>query len=84
MQGTGLGWLRAEASTASAIHQVLQSLRPEIEQLGGSFLVLHRPAVMPAIDAWGNSGDAFPLMLSVKRQFDPRGALNPGRFIGGI
>jgi len=40
--------------------------------------------VMPAIDAWGNSGDAFPLMLSVKRQFDPRGALNPGRFIGGI
>jgi len=47
-------------------------------------VVLHRPAAMPAIDAWGSSGGAFPVMLSVKRQFDSRGALNPGRFIGGI
>jgi len=39
---------------------------------------------MPAIDAWGSGGDAFPLMLRVKQQFDPRGTLNPGRFIGGI
>jgi glycolate oxidase FAD binding subunit len=84
VQGTGLGWLRAEASTAPAIHQVLHSLRREIEQLGGSLLVLHRPAAMPVIDVWGSSSDAFPVMLNVKRQFDPRGALNPGRFIGGI
>ena len=84
VQGTGLGWLRAEALTTPAIHQVLNSLRAEIEQLGGSLLVLHRPAAMPAIDAWGSSGDAFPVMLNVKRQFDPRGTLNPGRFIGGI
>jgi len=70
--------------TTPAIHQVLNSLRAEIEQLGGSLLVLHRPAAMPAIDAWGSSGDAFPVMLNVKRQFDPRGTLNPGRFIGGI
>jgi glycolate oxidase FAD binding subunit len=39
---------------------------------------------MPAIDTWGSAGDAFPLMLSVKQQFDPRGTLNPGRFVGGI
>jgi glycolate oxidase FAD binding subunit len=39
---------------------------------------------MPAIDAWGSGGDAYPLMMSVKQQFDPRGTLNPGRFIGGI
>jgi glycolate oxidase FAD binding subunit len=84
VQGTGLGWLRVEASSVLAIHQVLHTLRPELERLGGSLVVLHRPAAMPAIDAWGSSGDAFSLMLSVKRQFDPRGALNPGRFIGGI
>jgi hypothetical protein len=46
--------------------------------------VLHRPAAMPAIDAWGSESDAFPLMLSVKRQLDPRGTPNPGRFVGGI
>jgi len=84
VQGTGLGWLRLEASSAPAIHQVLQTLRPELEQVGGSLVVLHRPAAMPAIDAWGSGGDAFPLMLSVKQQLDPRGTLNPGRFIGGI
>ena len=84
VQGTGLGWLRLEASNASAIHQVLYTLRPELEQVGGSLAVLNRPAAMPAIDAWGSGRDAFPLMLSVKQQFDPRGMLNPGRFIGGI
>jgi glycolate oxidase FAD binding subunit len=84
VQGTGLGWLRLEASNASAIHQVLHLLRPELEHMGGSLAVLHRPAAMPAIDAWGSGGDAFPLMLSLKQQFDPRGTLNPGRFIGGI
>jgi len=63
---------------------VLHTLRPELEHAGGSLAVLHRPTAMPAIDAWGSGGDAFPLMLRVKQQFDPRGTLNPGRFIGGI
>jgi glycolate oxidase FAD binding subunit len=84
VQGTGLGWLRLEASSASAIHQMLHTLRRELEQVGGSLAVLHRPPAMPTIDAWGSAGDAFPLMLSVKQQFDPRGTLNPGRFVGGI
>jgi glycolate oxidase FAD binding subunit len=84
VQGTGLGWLRLEASSASGIYQVLQTLRPELEQLGGSLVVLYRPAALPVIDTWGKAGGAFPLMLSVKQQFDPRGTLNPGRFIGGI
>ncbi|HET9375786.1 MAG TPA: FAD-binding oxidoreductase [Chthoniobacterales bacterium] len=84
VQGTGLGLLRLEASSASAIHQVLQALRPELEQMGGSLVVLHRPAALPAIEAWGGVGSAFPLMRNVKQQFDPRGTLNPGRFIGGI
>jgi glycolate oxidase FAD binding subunit len=84
VQGIGLGWLRLEASSAPAIHQVLHTLRLELEHGGGSLAVLHRPAAMPAIDVWGSGGDAFPLMLRVKQQFDPRGTLNPGRFIGGI
>jgi hypothetical protein len=43
VQGTGLGWLRLEASSAPAIHQVLHTLRPELEHVGGSLAVLHRP-----------------------------------------
>jgi glycolate oxidase FAD binding subunit len=84
VQGTGLGWLRLEASEAPAVHQILCTLRSGLEQMGGSLVVLHRPAGLPAIDAWGSAGDALPLMQSVKQQFDPRGTLNPGRFIEGI
>ena len=84
LQGTGLGWLRLGTSSAPAIHQVLNTLRSELEHLGGSLVLLHRPAAMPPMDAWGSCGDAFPLMLSVKQQFDPRGTLNSGRFVGGI
>jgi glycolate oxidase FAD binding subunit len=84
VQGTGLGCLRVEAAGAPAIDQMLLTLRSELEQLGGSLVVLHRPEAMPAIDVWGRCGDAFPVMLRVKQQFDPRGTLNPGRFIGGI
>jgi glycolate oxidase FAD binding subunit len=63
---------------------LLYTLRPELERVGGSLAVLNRPPAMPAIDAWGSGGDAYPLMFSVKQQFDPRATLNPGRFIGGI
>jgi glycolate oxidase FAD binding subunit len=84
VQGTGLGWLRLAAPNAPALHQVLHTLRPELEHAGGSLVVLHRPAAMPAIDAWDSGHDPFPLMVRVKQQFDPRGTLNPGRFIRGI
>src|SRR5260221_9164795 len=83
-QGTGLGWLRLEASSTNAVHQVLHTLRPEVEKVGGSLVVLHRPAAMPAIDAGGSGGDAFPLRLSVNQQFEPRGRLHPGGLIEGI
>ncbi len=84
VQGTGLGWLCLEASSALATHQFLHTLRLELEHAGGSLGVMHRPTDMAAIDAWGDAGDAFPLMLSLKHQFDPMGTLNPGRFVGGI
>jgi hypothetical protein len=45
---------------------------------------VHQPAGMVEMDAWGRMGDALPLMSAVKRQFDTRGTLNPGRFVGGV
>jgi glycolate oxidase FAD binding subunit len=52
--------------------------------MGGSLAVLHRPAGFAPLEAWGNAGDALPLMRAVKRQFDSKSTLNPGRFVGGI
>lgn len=83
VQGTGLGYIRFEASQPLPIHQALQAMRARLEP-GGSVVVLHRSPGIPEIDAWGDAGDALPLMLKVKEQLDPKKTLNPGRFVGGI
>ena len=82
-QATGIGWVRLEGE-APVIESVLRELRAGLERGGGSLVVAHRAAGMSAFDAWGNAGDALLLMSAVKRRFDPWGALNPGRFVGGI
>jgi glycolate oxidase FAD binding subunit len=84
VQGTGLGWIRLGPANADAIQQLLQTLRFQLEPAGGSLVVQYRSPEVPEIEAWGNPGDALPLMLSVKQQFDARKTLNPGRFVGGI
>ncbi len=83
MYATGLGWLRLEGK-ADSLRGALQALRGELQGHGGSLVLLHRPEKMPAFDAWGNAGDALPLMKAVKEQLDPKNTLNPGRFVGGI
>jgi glycolate oxidase FAD binding subunit len=82
-QATGIGWARFEGE-ASAIDSAQREFRTDLERRGGSLVIAHRPARISALDAWGNAGDAVPLMSAVKRQFDPQGTLNPGRFVGGI
>jgi glycolate dehydrogenase FAD-binding subunit len=83
MQVFGVGTLRLDGAPPD-LHAVLSELRAELERDGASLTVLRRPDGMPPLDAWGNPGDALPLMRAVKNQFDPRGTLNPGRFVGGI
>jgi glycolate oxidase FAD binding subunit len=75
-QATGLGWIFIDAR--------LESLRAEIESRGGTLVVLRQPPGGAPIDAWGDPGDTLPLMRAIKQQFDPKGTLNPGRFVGGI
>jgi glycolate oxidase FAD binding subunit len=83
VQATGIGCIYLEGEP-SAIGATLGTLRVSLESCGGSLFVAHRHIAIPALDAWGASGDALPLMRAVKQQFDPRTTLNPGRFVGGI
>jgi glycolate oxidase FAD binding subunit len=83
VEATGIGWLRLDGSP-DHLHSALRELRAELERGGVSLVVLHRPAGIAPLDAWGNAGDALPLMRAVKQQFDSRSILNPGRFVGGI
>ena len=80
---TGIGWVRLEGKPA-ALKNALQLLRVEMENRGGSLVALHRPDKMAELDAWGDGGDALPLMKAVKQRLDPKNTLNPSRFVGGI
>ncbi len=80
---TGIGWLRLEGEGGS-LGGALEGLRRELQGQEGSLVALQRPERMPTFDAWGNTGDALPLMKAVKQQLDPKNTLNPGRFVGGI
>jgi glycolate oxidase FAD binding subunit len=83
MQATGLGLLRLDGQSKALIMS-LQSLRNTLQPDGGSVAVFERSCILEEVDAWAQTGDALPLMRAVKMQFDPKGTLNPGRFVGGI
>jgi glycolate oxidase FAD binding subunit len=82
-QATGIGWFRLQGD-AMNLRDSLQDLREQFERSSGSLVAPYRPAGMPPIDAWGNTGDTLPLMKAIKQQLDPKNTLNPGRFVGGI
>jgi glycolate oxidase FAD binding subunit len=72
IQATGIGYAPFDGD--------LERLRAAMEKDGGSLTILGPSK----LDAWGSPGDALPLMRAVKEQLDPKGTLNPGRFVGGI
>ena len=83
LQATGIGWLRLDGAAAS-LTAALEQSRSHLEARGGSLVLLHRTANMDSFDAWGSPGDALALMRALKHRLDPKGTLNPGRFVGGI
>lgn len=72
----GLGWMALPDDGSAA---PVEELRACVVGRGGSLVVLRTRNA--AIDTWGGFGDAAGLMRQVRRQFDPAGTLNPGRFI---
>ena len=60
-------------------------VRAASQRLGGSTVVEDCPeSLKGTIDMWGPPPSGFGVMQRLKEQFDPRGVLNPGRFVGGI
>jgi glycolate oxidase FAD binding subunit len=83
VQATGVGTLRLDGDSTH-LSAAVEQLRADVEGHGGSVVILRRPKALALLDAWGNPGDALPLMRAVKQQLDPKGTLNPGRFVGEI
>ena len=81
----GDGVVRARLSCqADEIAAVLRErLRPAVAEAGGSMVILSSPGGVPLGpgDMWGPMPDGIAVMRSIKSQFDPKGILNPDRFV---
>jgi len=68
-----------------ALSQMVKALREQVEGMDGSLVVEYAPPVFKErVDVWGEVGGVFPIIERVKRGFDPKGILSPGRYVGGV
>ena len=77
--------LRGEGSEGGEAAGRIKELRADARKLGGT-LFIERAAlpVREQAGAWDEVGETSGLMTAIKTKFDPRGVLNPGRFVEGI
>ncbi len=70
---------------AETLRRELAALQRQCAEDGGHAVVEKvRPEVKAGLDVWGYDAPALKIMRSIKHEFDPKGILNPGRFVGGI
>jgi glycolate oxidase FAD binding subunit len=84
----GVGVATAVLSGGADANRVVATLaewRAVVSGAGGHAVVEWAPlAVKERVSVWDAPGPAVRLMKGIKERLDPRGILNPGRFVGGI
>ncbi len=71
-------------SDLDGLASLIGDLRNASEEQG-VFVVEHAPAALKErVGVWGSTGGNRPIMELLKKRFDPKGTLNPGRFVDGI
>jgi glycolate oxidase FAD binding subunit len=77
--------LAAEGAAPDTVVAVLEEWRAIAQAGGGHALLEWAPlAVKDRVQVWDAPGPAQRIMKRIKDQLDPRGILNPGRFVGSI
>jgi glycolate oxidase FAD binding subunit len=77
-------WQSSVPDTETLLRE-FASLRSHCAGVGGHMVVEKvKPEVKRGFDVWGYEAKALAVMRQIKQQFDPKGLLNPGRFVGGI
>lgn len=78
----------ADATTDVAIQALgpgLRALQAMLAHRWRNAVVLGCPPALKAdLPLWGADPPGIDVMRTIKRQFDPAGTLNPGRFVGGL
>jgi len=82
--GIVIGQLPDETATAARASELLSPLRTLARLGDGNLVVLHcDPEWQAEFPMCGEPEPAWPIMQQLKRQLDPQGLLNPGRFVDG-
>ncbi len=77
--------LNGDAGRATSLAHALAEIRGQLAAMRG-YLVLESapPSFKAQFDCWGDLGTQAQVMGELKREFDPRRVLNPGRFVHGL
>jgi glycolate oxidase FAD binding subunit len=71
-------------SDLDGLASLIEDLRNASEEQG-VFVMEHAPtALKERVGVWGSTGGNRHIMEVLKKRFDPKGTLNPGRFVDGI
>jgi len=82
--GAGIIRMAFDGDARSAVDQI-KRLRASAAAADGSLVIERAPVeVRREVDAWGDAGSTAGLMRAIKARFDPKGLLNPGKFVSGI
>jgi glycolate oxidase FAD binding subunit len=91
--GSGVIYLRLQpgawdAERIGQLTALVTRLRAFVRGEGGSLVLEACPVAAgrgeAGLDPWGDVGSGFPVMRALKENLDPKGTLNPGRFVGRL
>ena len=74
---------RGEMANSNLLMVLCKQLRPMVAAAGGHMVVLSYPqrVELDCRDVWGPASDGAAVMQAIKDRFDPKGILNPDRFV---
>jgi len=82
--GTGVTLVRFSGESEAGAAGFVEEMREIWVRRGGSVTLQRAPLTLKQrVSTWDNGGDYLGLVRRVKEKFDPRGGMNPGRFLGG-
>jgi glycolate oxidase FAD binding subunit len=82
--GTGVTLVGLSGENEDGATGFVEEMREIWVRRGGSVTLQRAPLTLKQVmSTWDNGGDYLGLVKRVKEKFDPRGGMNPGRFLGG-
>jgi glycolate oxidase FAD binding subunit len=82
--GTGVTLVGFSGENEDGAAGFVEEMREIWVRRGGNVTLQRAPLTLKRrVSTWDNGGDYLGLVRRVKEKFDPRGGMNPGRFLGG-